>query len=396
MRLTTKRLLTLALMAGISTAACDKSSTPKDAPATGTAPAAAGNGTGPVAKVNGVDIGRDAFGRQMERTRQRFTQAKREIPPALEVRLKENIVRKLVDDELIAQRAKAEGVSLTDAEVDARLQEHKTRFGSPEAFTGFLERTGQTEADLKDELMRTELRDRLFKKLAAVEDPTDAEVKDFYEKSLDRYKDREQVNALQVMWKSDKNDPPADRKKIEARAKAAAAELKKKGTDFKAKIATYKDAQPAPNGGDLGWIMRGRQVKQIEDGIFDPKVKAGDVVGPIETQFGFHILKVTERKAERQKPLDEVSAGIKTAITARKRSEKTREVLQNLKKDAKVEVLEPGVSLEAKPLPGIPQVGPDGKPMAPVMVQPAGPAGAPIQVQPVQPAPGTEPAQPQH
>jgi|GEM_PF-1175281 parvulin-like peptidyl-prolyl isomerase len=351
----------------------------------GTASPAAGGGDGPVAKVNGQDITRDTFNRQMERTRQRFAQAKREIPPALEVRLKENIIRKLVDDELINQKAKAEGVSLADTEVDAKLQEHKTRFGSPEAFKSFLERTGQSEADLREELKRTELRDRLFNKLAAVEEPAETEVKEFYEKNLERYKERESVNAIQVFWKSDPKDPADQRKKLEARAKQAATELKKKGVDFKAQIAKYSDATPSPNGGDMGWITRGRQVKDIEDAMFDPKVKAGDVVGPVATQFGYHIVKVVDRKAEKQKPLTEVAQSIQVAIKARKKSEKTRDTLASMKKDAKVEVLEPGVSLEPQPLPA-----PGAVPMAPgAPIAPNGqPMGKPIQLMPVQNQPG--------
>jgi parvulin-like peptidyl-prolyl isomerase len=371
-----------------------------------------------VARVNGTDISRDVFNRQMEKTRQRFQQAKREIPPALETRLKENIIRKLVDDALISQRAKAEGVSLADAEVDQKLTDHKSRFGSPEAFKSFLERTGQAEEDLRDELRRTELRDRLFNKLAAAEEPPDAEVKEFYDKNLDRYKDREQVKALQVMWKSDPQASADQKKKTEARAKAAASELRKKGVDFKAKIATYTDAAPSPQGGDLGWVPRGRQVKAVEDAIFDtacgappqkpgapaaapqcpaqadgkprkctnnvcePRPKVGEVVGPISTQHGLHILKIDDKKAERQKPLDEVSAAIKTQIKQRKKSEKTRDILANLKKDAKIDVLEAGVSLEAKvapPMPGGP--GPNSG----LTLNPAG------QPAPGHPVPGAAP-----
>ncbi len=320
-----------------------------------------------MAKVNGKDIGRDVFNKQMDRTRQRFQQAKREIPPALEVRLKENILRKLVDDELISQKAAAESVALTDAEVEAKLGEHKARFGSPEAFKNFLERTSQTEEDLRDELKRTELRDRLFNKLAGVDEPTDDEVKDTYEKNKDRYKDRESVNALQVFWKVDATEAADKKKAAQASAAKAFKELNKKGADFKALTQKYTDATPTPNGGDMGWFTRGRQVKQIEDVVFAEKVKAGDVLGPVESPFGLHIIKVVEKKAEKQRTLEEVTPAIKTTIKARKKSEKTREVLANLKKDAKVEVLEAGVSLEPAPVMQAP--GAPGAPGSPIQLQ---------------------------
>lgn len=347
------------------------------------APGEAPGANGPVAKVNDKEITRDAFSRQMDRTRQRFAQAKRQIPPALEARLKENIIRKLVDDELIAQRAEKEGVTLTDAEVDAKLNEHRGRFGSPEAFKNFLERTNQTEDDLKAELRRTELRDRLFNKMAAVEEPSDAEVAEYYEKNKERYKEHEAVRATQVFWKVDRAETPERRKAAAASAKKAYKELTKKGADFKALISKYTDATPTPNNGDMGMVMKGRQVKQIEDAIFAPKVKAGDVVGPVESPFGFHIVKVVERKPEKQRALEEVAVSIKTTLKARKKSERTREFLTNLKKEGKIEVLEPGISLDPQPM----RAPPAG---APVQLQPGGgaqplkalPQGHPVVVQP--------------
>jgi peptidyl-prolyl cis-trans isomerase C len=128
----------------------------------------------------------------------------------------------------------------------------------------------------------------------------------------------------------------------------------------------------------MGIVQRGRQVKDIEDAIFDPKVKKDDVVGPINSQFGYHIIKVVDRKPEKQRPLEEVSPAIKTAIKARKKSEKTRDTLAALKKEAKVEVLEAGVSLEPQPLPPPPGAPPGVAPVAP---------GQPMPLRPVQPAP---------
>jgi parvulin-like peptidyl-prolyl isomerase len=367
--------------------ACKPSGTSPSPGGTATpAPAAAADGTGPVAKVGGQDVGRQDFNRQMERTRQRFAQAKREVPPALEARLKENIIRKLVDDELIAQRAKAEGIALTPQEADAKLAEHKGRFGSPEAFKNFLERTGQAEEDLKDELIRTELRDRLFNKLAAVAEPTDDEVKDYFEKNQERYKEREQVNVMQVFFKSDKADPPDQRAKTEKRAKEAAAQLKKKGADFKALAAKMPDAAPAPGGAE-GWMQKGRMPPPVDAAAFDAKVKPNDVLGPIDGGIGFYIVKVLEKKPERVKPLEEVAAAIKTTIKARQKSEKTRDLLAQLKKEAKIEVLEPGVTLEPRPVAPVP---PAGAPGAPAMVPGAHPAGMPMPM-PVQPVPQPPP-----
>lgn len=315
-------------------------------------------GTGPVARVNGEEIERATFEKQMERTRARFQRAGRQIAPALETRLKENLIRKLVEEELIAQKAKAEGVSLEQAEIDAKLAEHKARFGSDKAFASFLERTQQSEVDVKADLEKNLLRDKLFAKLLQGQEPTEEDAKKYYEENKDKYKQKEQINAQHILFKTDKNTTDADKKKKLDAAKKVFQEAKK-GADFAELAKKHSEGPTAQRGGDLGTFSRGRMVKQFEDVAF--AAKPGDILGPVETQFGYHIIKVNEKAAEVQRPYDEVKESILTSLKARQKSKATRDLLDKLKTEAKVEVLESGVSLDAKKAP----LTVDGKPMLP-------------------------------
>lgn len=320
---------------------------------------AASSGTGPVARVNGDEIDRSTFEKQMERTRARFQRAGRQIAPALESRLKENLIRKLVEEELIAQKAKAEGVSLDAAEIDAKLAEHKARFGSDKAFQSFLERTQQSEADVKADLEKNLLRDKLFAKLLQGQEPTEDDAKKYYEENKDKYKQKEQINAQHILFKTDKNTTDAEKKKKLADAKKVLADAKK-GADFTELAKKYSEGPTAQRGGDLGTFSRGRMVKQFEDAAF--AAKPGEIIGPVETQFGYHIIKVKEKTAEVQRPYDEVKESILTSLKARQKSKATRELLDKLKADAKIEVLEQGVSLDPKKAAPL---SVDGKPVVP-------------------------------
>ena len=333
----------------------------KSEPANATKPAE--GGTGPVAKVGDIEISRDAYNQQMARTKKRFERAGRDIPEALGKRLKENIIRKLVDDTLIEVKAGKEGITVADAELDTKFAEHKKRFGKDENFQKYLERTGQGVEDVKKDLKSNMLRENLFAKIMGAGDPSDEDTKAYYEKNVDRYKQREQVKASHILLKVSKEMTPAQKKEKQTKAKTLFKKAKKADAAGFAALAKENSEGPtASRGGDLGFFSRGRMVKAFEDAAF--KAKKGATLGPIETQFGFHVIRVFEKKAERQRSFDEVKDSIKTTLTAREKSKKKRELLKQLREEIKVAILEPGVSLNNK-RPSIQPTGPGGKPINP-------------------------------
>ncbi|MBN2357897.1 MAG: peptidylprolyl isomerase [Deltaproteobacteria bacterium] len=357
---------------------CPPSKGTQDGAASGK-PAASG---APIAEVNGVAIARTDFERQLDRTRDRFRQANRDIPPALETRLKENILRRLVEDELIVQKAKAEQVTLADEEFEARFADHRKRFGSDQAYQDFLKRTNQSEQELRSELKKTLLRERLYAKLIPDSDPAETDAKAYYEKNLQRYVDPEQIKASHILLKYQESDPdPVKQEKI-AKCKKLTAEAKK-GGDFAKLASEHSDGPTASRGGDLGFFPRGRMVKQFEDAAF--AAKPGSVVGPIETPFGCHVVKVFEKKERRQRPFEEAKPSVLATLKAIQKGEATRNLLAEMRRNAQVKVLEPGLSYQipTEPAPSSTPALPQGAAI-PVTPPPSAPA---LAAQPSPPAP---------
>jgi len=302
--------------------------------------------TGPVASVHGINIPRDRYNQQLERTRSRFKRAGRDISPQLETRLKENLIRKLVDDELIQQKAKSESIIVAPEALEKKLTEHKERFGTDKAFQAFLERTNQSEKDVRLDLSRNLLRDALFSKLMDGGEPTEVDAKEYYDKNRDKYKQKEQVKASHILLKVAKDAIAKVKKAKLTLAKKLAKQAKKKNADFAALAKEHSEGPTKNRGGDLGKFSRGRMVKGFEEAAF--KAKAGSIVGPIETQFGFHVIKVMEKFPARERSFDEVKDSVLTSLKARRKSKATRETLSVLKKEAKIVVLEQGIDLARK------------------------------------------------
>ena len=126
------------------------------------------------------------------------------------------------------------------------------------------------------------------------------EIKAFYEQNLARYSQDEQRQASHILIKSDAN-------KANARTKAedVLKQVKSPGADFAALAKKYsEDPGSAAQGGDLGMFGRGTMVKPFEDAAF--KLKEGEISGIVESDFGFHIIKMASIKGAKAKSLEEV------------------------------------------------------------------------------------------
>ena len=112
----------------------------------------------------------------------------------------------------------------------------------------------------------------------------------------------------------------------------------KAGGDF-ATLARANSTDPgsAQNGGDLGFFPKGQMTPAFEEAAF--KLKPGTTSALVETPFGFHIIKVLERRAPRTAPFAEVSGQIKDFLTQGQREQKLEQFVEQVKAKGKIEIL---------------------------------------------------------
>jgi len=135
----------------------------------------------------------------------------------------------------------------------------------------------------------------------------DVELEAYYRQNLNRYSSPEQRSARHILFKTSEEDSE-DVLSGKYQQAEQVLELARSGEDFAELARQYSEGPTGPKGGDLGSFTRGRMVKPFDDAIFS--LSEGEISDVVETQFGFHIIKLEKIEPARIKPLDEVKDSI--------------------------------------------------------------------------------------
>jgi peptidyl-prolyl cis-trans isomerase C len=170
--------------------------------------------------------------------------------------------------------------------------------------------------------------------LALSTNVSDEEIKSFYDSHPESFTKPEQVRARHILIKVDSNAGEAQKK--EARKKLAAVQARlKKGEDFAELAKKFSEGPSKSKGGDLGLFRRGQMVKPFEEVAF--ALPVGQVSDIVETQFGYHLIKVEEKIPASIIKFDEIKERLKAFLQQRKIGAKVQAHIAQLKEKAKIE-----------------------------------------------------------
>ena len=244
-------------------------------------------------------------------------------------------IDRLVDMKLLAQEVKARGLTPDEQQLATEMQGIRGRFGSEDEFNKALAAQNMTAEKLKAELgTQTGVRKMMEAETQKVPPVTDADVKDFYDKNPNEFKQPEQVRASHILFKAEGDE--AAKKKTRANAETVLKEAKS-GKDFAELAKKHSTDGSAPQGGDLGFFEKERMVPEFANAAFS--LQPGQISDIVETQFGFHIIKVTERKAPGTLELNNVAPQVKQFLTQKRQQDQRQAFLKQLRSKAKIEVL---------------------------------------------------------
>jgi peptidyl-prolyl cis-trans isomerase C len=261
---------------------------------------------------------------------------------AMPTERRDEIVRGLVDQliayHILAQQAHARKMDASDADVDARVAQIKGGLPSAEAFQQALAAQGMSLDQLKKQTrMSIQVSKVIETEVNSKVSVPDADVESFYKQNVDRFKQGETVHASHILIAVPKDADAAAKQQARGRAQQVLKALRG-GADF-ATIARAQSMDPgsAPNGGDLGFFPKGQMDPAFESAAFG--LKPGTMSGLVESSFGFHIIKVLERRGPRTAPLAEVGPQVKQFLTNQQREAKIQAFVNDAKAKSKIEVL---------------------------------------------------------
>ena len=252
-------------------------------------------------------------------------------------KLKKDILNELISAELLYQASQKAGLGNLTKESESQLENIKKGFGSDQEFQKVLKERGIDIKDLKEDIKKgvyinAYLEKNVFPKLNPV---TEDEKKQEYETNKESLNVPDEVKASHILIKADEKAAPEEKQKAKEKIEALRARAMS-GEDFAKLAKENSEDGSAPNGGDLGYFRKGDMVKPFEDTAFSMEK---DQLSPVvETQFGYHIIKVSDKKAAHTLTYEEVSKNIEQFLMNKHKREEINKTVEDLKKNAKIEI----------------------------------------------------------
>jgi peptidyl-prolyl cis-trans isomerase SurA len=276
-----------------------------------------------------------------DRGRAEFQKLQREGVGAAEVaRRRREMLRALlatlIDERLLDGQIKLAKVDLTDEELQSTIEDVKRQNGIPDdkTFTAALEREGLTLETYRVKLKR-DLEKMKLLNLKVQAKVTDADVHEAYDKTYLHATTEEEVHARHVLLSLKPGASPADEQRVLQKAREVDQKAKA-GEDFAVLAKQFSDGPSAAQGGDLGYFKRGVMVSELEVVAF--ALPVGGVSDPIRTRFGYHVLKIEDRRAVPPPPFDQVKEQLRGKLRQEQSEKLTAEYLNELRKESSVEI----------------------------------------------------------
>lgn len=271
----------------------------------------------------------------------------------------QGVVNQLIIQKLLDQEAEARGIKVSQKDIDQAIKDVMDKMGGKDQLMSTLRNNGISTAEFKKDI-KVQVKMQKLATEAGNINVTDADCKNFYNKNQDKFRHADQVRASHILisanpyqiqqeitakskTKMDEKELKAAVEKVMAEKQAEAEKLAKELQADNSKFAQYakkysEDPQSAKQGGDLGFFAKDRMVPEFAEAAF--KAKPNTVTEPVKSQFGYHIIFVTDRRGAGVVPYEKAKSDIKDYLVQEKQIKALDELTTAAKKKAKIEFVD--------------------------------------------------------
>jgi parvulin-like peptidyl-prolyl isomerase len=288
-----------------------------------------------VASVNGVLIPKAYLEREVRRFEEQALSQGQLVDESQSDQLNRQALDTLIDIELLYQESQRRGFEISEERIEEQLNSLRTQFGDEEGYAAALEQIGISDGELRTELGRQlAIQEMIDKDITPATTVSEQESTDFYENNPAFFFSPEQVRASHILILV--SPDAGEEEKSEARSRIT--EIRKRivaGEDFAELAGQFSEDNSSMNGGDLGFFQREQMVKPFADAAFSLGI--GELSEVVTTQYGFHLIRVTDRKAESVVPFEQVQLKIFEYLQREKVMVAIEELAAQLRSQAEIQ-----------------------------------------------------------
>ena len=254
---------------------------------------------------------------------------------------KKNLINDLIGELLLKDRADRLGLNVTGEDVQMAIDRLKQQYGisTDEQFNESLQKSGMTRGEMEARLRDTILMNKVFsRELRSREELTDKELRERFDREKERYRLPERAHLREIVILKPDNASQVDAARERAQSLANQA---RSSADFAALAASSSESGTRAKGGDLGEVVRGELLPDLDKAVFNSS--SGAVIGPLESKSGWHILKVEQRLPSEVPAFESVKEKLRKDATDDAWQRDYKAYVDNLRKDAFIQINEDNV-----------------------------------------------------
>lgn len=299
-----------------------------------------------VATVNGVAILKKDFERDVRRLQEALLTRGRPLTCDQIHSINQEVLESMIRRELLYQESKKAGIRVDPREIDREIEDLKKQYLSDAEYRRDLNQRNITEAELRSHVERTlsvqKYIDQSFKNRVEV---SDGEMITYYENNLPLFRRPHQVRVSHLLIQTDPKEDPSRKREARQKIERIQREIKQ-GKEFEKLAREHSDGPTRASGGDLGYIRMGQLDKELEKVVFNLKI--GELSEIVETEYGFHLFKLVDKKPETILAYENVKDGIRQTLLMEKAKLEADQFARTLRDKADVAILLPELRQKAE------------------------------------------------